>query len=469
MARRVIVALIMLLTGLSLLASDISISLAQTRQQQWLEQRRQRQMQVNRQYQYGQQRGQQRGGVLQRLFGPRDQRNQRNPRYQVPPEPLGEPRITKKKKKPPTSDPAVEVVEVAPKDPNARKVLVIGDFVAGGLAWGLDQAFAKEPRLMVLDKAQPTSGLVRTDSYDWNAELPELLNLEKPDLVIVVFGVNDRQQMKADGTRLAIRSTGWEKVYAERIAGIAETLKVYGRPFFWVGAPPLKTAVASGDMAYLNGLYKPRAEAVAGTFIDVWNGFTNESGQFITSGPDIDGQVRALRTSDGINFTRAGRLKLSFYVEKEVRRRTGLGAGTVDLVASTTQTSTIEIGPDGKKRLVGPVISLSDPLPGASLELAGPPAPMLYDPITGKTTPAPKAAAAEAADESWRHRLVVKGEALPVVAGRADDYAWPPAERAALAPVEPVAGLPLAGPAPAAAAAASVASEPALTPASKPN
>ena len=150
---------------------------------------------------------------------------------------------------------------------------------------------------------------------------------------------------------------------------MVDTLKVFGRPFFWVSAPPMRSSSASRDMAYLNGLYKPAVTAAGGHFIDIWNGFTDENGNYTSSGPDVDGQLRALRTSDGINFTRAGRLKLAFYVEREIRKQTGIGTGAVDLFASASQTSQIEIGPDGVKRLVGPVISLSDPLPGASRAL----------------------------------------------------------------------------------------------------
>ena len=152
-----------------------------------------------------------------------------------------------------------------------------------------------------------------------------------------MFGSNDRQQMKISNERLAVRSESWEKTYVERVDGMVDTLKVYGRPFFWVSAPPMRTPAVSGDMAYLNGLYKARVEAAGGTFVDIWNGFTNEDGQYIASGPDIDGQTRALRTPDGVNFTRAGRLKLSFYVEREIRRKTGTGFGTVDLACLDQQ------------------------------------------------------------------------------------------------------------------------------------
>jgi hypothetical protein len=331
------------------------------------------------------------------LFGDDPYSDQPPPSYQ-----------RKKPRKPAApSEPALVTVPVQPKDPKARKILVIGDFVAGGLAWGLDQQLANEPKLAVIDKSNDASGLVRADAVDWNKSLPEVLNSEKPDFIVVALGANDRQQMRTGNERWAVRSGPWEKAYTQRVDGMVDTLKVYGKPFFWVSAPPVRTSGASDDMAYLNGLYKPRVEAAGGSFVDIWIGFTNAAGQYISTGPDLDGQIRQLRNSDGINFTRAGRLKLAFYVEREMRQKTGVGVGLVDLLPATSQTATIEVGPDGKKRLVGPVMSLSDPVPGASDVLAG----------------GPQAAAPPA--ESAQFRMIVKGDPLPTVSGRVDDFAWP--------------------------------------------
>ena len=100
-----------------------------------------------------------------------------------------------------------------PKDENARKILVVGDFVAGGLAWGLDQTFADEPKIAVIDKSNNASGLVRDDYYDWNKPLPAILNEVKPDVVVVVLGANDRQQIRAGKDRLRRASDAWEKAY----------------------------------------------------------------------------------------------------------------------------------------------------------------------------------------------------------------------------------------------------------------
>ncbi len=315
--------------------------------------------------------------------------------------------------------PPIETAEIAPKAPDARKILVVGDFVAGGLAWGLEQTFADEPKLVVVDKSQPPSGLVRADRYDWNAELLALLNEVQPDLVVLAFGANDRQQLRLDGERHQLRSDVWLATYNQRIAGLVDTLKVYGRPFFWLSAPPMRDGSSSSDMAFFNGLYEPRVDAGGGHFVDIWNGFTDKDGAYVASGPDVEGQVRQLRYRDGINFTRAGRLKLAFYVEREIRRQTGFGTGSIDLLATVTIGNQIEIGPDGEKLLVGPIVSLSDPLPGRTGELAG------------------AVAAKEPSSDTLQYKMVVRGEELPDVPGRVDDYAWPPRKETALLPEPP--------------------------------
>ena len=54
--------------------------------------------------------------------------------------------------------------------------------------------------------------------------------------------------------------------------------------------------------------------------IDIWDGFVDEDGRYAQSGPDVEGQTRRLRTSDGVYFTQAGARKLAHYVEREVQR-----------------------------------------------------------------------------------------------------------------------------------------------------
>jgi hypothetical protein len=338
------------------------------------------------------------GSFFDRLFrpGPRF-----FPRDLLPPGEVG-----KRPVRQAPAEPPVPKVEVLPKDPKARKLVVIGDFLATGLAAGLDQVFAETPEIAIVDKSQGSSGLVRLDHYDWTRKLPEVLNEVQPDYVAVMIGTNDRQQMGGKGAKAAVRSEPWLATYNERLANLAATLKLYGRPVFWVGLPPMRSTASSADMAAFNAIYRVHAESIGGKFVDVWNGFANEEGKFVSRAPDVAGQVRLLRSGDGINFTRAGQNKLAFFVEREIRRLGGLGAGEA-LATSTTPGERIEVSPDGRRWLVGPVISLNEPPPGSPTVLIG---------GTKPTDPA---------KDSPQYKLVVEGASLPPVAGRVDDYRWP--------------------------------------------
>lgn len=73
-------------------------------------------------------------------------------------------------------------------------------------------------------------------------------------------------------------------------------------------------------MLAFNEMYRATATTAGAEFIDIWDGFIDENGAFVSSGPDINGQPARLRANDGINFTAAGRRKLAFYAESRLPR-----------------------------------------------------------------------------------------------------------------------------------------------------
>jgi hypothetical protein len=213
------------------------------------------------------------------------------------------PRVQQPQSQAPQQPAPVAKAPVA-KDPQARKVLVVGDFVATVVAAGLDQTFADEAKLRFVDKSNPNSGLSRQDYYDWNKVLPDLLAVERPDIVVVDLGANDRQTQTGSSTA-QWGTPDWDNAYGMRVATLAGTLSTYGAPFFWLGTVPMRST-PEADMVHINDLTRPLVKAVNGTFIDAWDGFADENGHLVISGPDVDGQIRQLRSTNGINFTDAG-------------------------------------------------------------------------------------------------------------------------------------------------------------------
>jgi len=77
-----------------------------------------------------------------------------------------------------------------------RNVLVLGDGMADWLAYGLESTYAEQPEMGVIRKVKTTSGLIQYQPKgppaDWAAAARDILASEKPDVIVVMLGLNDR-------------------------------------------------------------------------------------------------------------------------------------------------------------------------------------------------------------------------------------------------------------------------------------
>lgn len=431
-------------------------------------------------------------GFFQQLFGPSNRR-QDDREYQTQAAPADNSRA-----------PAARKDSKADQFAPTTSVVVLGDGMADWLAYGLEEAFADAPEVGIVRKSKVHSGLLRYDArsdLDWWHAARDLLAPEKPNYVIMMLGVSDRQNLrpqdiakeadkkeadkKADakdpkdqaanpaapdqsaqnkdaedseqsivapeptGKRgagaLEFRGDQWEKIYTRRIDDTIAALKSKGVPVFWVGLPSIRGIKSTADTVYLNDLYRARAEKAGAVYIDVWDGFIDEGGKYTNFGPDFEGQMRRLRAGDGVYFTKYGARKLAHYVERELRRYMS-NRGPIALPSGP-------MGPvpaDGRptaRPLAGPVVPLSL-TSGNSEELLG---------GAGASAGRPDATAAG---------VLIKGDAVAAPSGRADDFWWPrgsapPATPPVAAAPQPSVSLPAAS---ASVAAPAVAKPEALKP-----
>lgn len=230
------------------------------------------------------------------------------------------------------------LLEAPAKNPDAKNILIIGDFIAGGLAEGLNETFSQAPDLQVINRSNGSSGFVRQDYYNWTKELPAILAEQKPAVIVMMIGANDRQPMTQNKRIIAPDTEEWKTLYQSRIDEFMQVAAKSGIPLVWIGQPPYKHPALSQTMLTLNAFYKNAAEqagyknaaeqagatpdiAIANaSFIDVWDGFVDDKGGFTQTGVDVSGQTVRLRGSDGINMSSAGKRKLAFYAEKPLRQ-----------------------------------------------------------------------------------------------------------------------------------------------------
>jgi hypothetical protein len=203
------------------------------------------------------------------------------------------------------------------------------------------------------------------------------------------------------------REERWVELYTKKIEEMIGVLKSKGVPVLWVGLPAVRGAKATADMLFLDSLYRDAAGKAGITYVDVWDGFVDEAGRFLQKGPDFEGQIRQLRTYDGVYFTKPGARKLAHYVEREITRLLAARSAPIALPTEpATPDANAVPGQPAPRPLAGPIIPLVASSVGTDQLLGGP-------------------GSRPAAVDALAARTLVKGEPLAPPAGRADDFVWP--------------------------------------------
>ncbi|HEX9323597.1 MAG TPA: GDSL-type esterase/lipase family protein [Xanthobacteraceae bacterium] len=304
-----------------------------------------------------------------------------------------------------TAPPPPQKSEVTP----AKTGIVIGDSMAEWLAYGLEQAYAESSDIGVVRKARPSTGLIDQCKGELRKWLEQSLANEKPAFVAIMIGMNDRRSLqpcapsgKGDGTKagpFGFRSKEWVEAYGKEIDEAISVLKSKGVPVFWVGLPPAKN-VRAADVGFLNDVFREHAEKGGIGYIDVWDAFVDEDGDFTMRGPDVNGQTRLLRAADGLNFTKPGARKLALNLEREIGR-TVLHPGPAEPPVAARGNNPPPMKPN-ERPVAGPVVPLAPP-PGKG------------DALLGAANP----------ERSSSDARLLGGEPAAPARGRADDFSWP--------------------------------------------
>jgi len=369
------------------------------------------------------------------------------------------------------------------------RIVVLGDSLGDGLWSGLYRAFEDDATLEFINRAKVSTGFARTDNYDWNTEVANLLKNDTYQIAVIMFGANDAQPIRSGKDWLKVGSEGWREIYGQRVEAFIKKLRAANIAVYWVGLPIMRSPGQVSDAEAMNEVYREKAFINGAKFIDTWNGFTDESGRYSAYGPDMTGQVKRLRADDGVHFTMRGYLKLAHFAEKELRRDLNLAKLERNIpLAGNEEEQAKAMGRDivpGKSDAAQPAAPAPDQAEAASengtpaqdqaqaqqdpqlqqsragdvnlvrpaidqtlqaaqgLAPQGTAAPPVADSemiaselSTGLTAVATLSAVSDPSLASSRPRLplsqrpyykvLIKGEQLKPKAGRGDDFTWPP-------------------------------------------
>jgi hypothetical protein len=220
---------------------------------------------------------------------------------------------------------STEEVVAQPVDDTYR-ILVIGDALGGGLGAGLSRMAEAEPRFEFVNRFQETSGLARPEVYDWPASLPKIMEGKEFDAVVVLLGAYDRQAIREGDFRLVFNTPEWKAAYEARIDELLDLLNTAGLKVFWVAIPPMGDAKYEADMKIVAALQKQEVLSKGQVYVDLRSSFLTPDGEYTDKGPDDTGEVRKLRSRDGIAFFKQGNNRFGQLLLAEIKRVIGTGA-----------------------------------------------------------------------------------------------------------------------------------------------
>ena len=201
------------------------------------------------------------------------------------------------------------------------RMQVVGDTLAEGLLGGLIEAFGGDARIQLQRKHRALAGLVRPEAEEEMKVLAESLAREPIHIAVVMVGLYDRIPFRLQaGRRLVVGSKEWKAEYSARVDRLMKALRGRNAGLYWVGVPVLGRVGWNDHVQMINQIIRERAYVNGVKYVDAYEGFVDDIGNFNPYGPDLTGKMRILREPDGVHFTPAGNRKLAHFVEREIRR-----------------------------------------------------------------------------------------------------------------------------------------------------
>ncbi len=208
--------------------------------------------------------------------------------------------------------PALTAVPVLVPSTGARaaqsrlEVLVIGDSLGHEIGVTLSRMAQSDGRFAVVNRGRASTGLVRTDFYDWAAAAERLLAERRFDAVVVSVGMNDQQNIAQGGEIHQRLGESWRRIYRERAEDLMARLSRAGAQVYWMGLPSARNGRFSQGMRTINGLFEAAAAAEGVVLVPVWDLTVDDRGRYIERGAAEDGRSGRIRADDGMHFTTLG-------------------------------------------------------------------------------------------------------------------------------------------------------------------
>lgn len=238
----------------------------------------------------------------------------------IPPQPQPTPTPSPK----PSAKPVVASPSVPPSKPEKpyTRFLLVGDSIMFDLGVKIRYSLNNQYQLKTVKLDYKVStGLNRIDYYNWYTRTSTLIKSYQPDVIVVLFGGNDNQDIiDFQGKYRRVLSEEWKQAYRQRVERYAKLISDSSvRKVYWVGQPMSRKARYNKFFSILNSIYRevslshPKIE-----YVSTWETFSSK-GKYTPVVADKAGKRGSVKASDGVHFTSHGAKIISELILEQMR------------------------------------------------------------------------------------------------------------------------------------------------------
>jgi len=182
------------------------------------------------------------------------------------------------------------------------RIYVGGDSMSGTPGTALANLSRRNELIEVVEDTRTSSGLVADWFFDWPRHMTERVSPGDYDVIVMMMGGNDAQRFRS-APAWAVGDEAWVTAYRERMEAVMRSARSMGRLVIWIGMPPVTPSNIKVITPLVNEVAAGLANELGNVeYIDAYDMFLNEDGEFSTHLTDANGKRVRVRSGDGVHF-----------------------------------------------------------------------------------------------------------------------------------------------------------------------